>query len=270
MLHLRPQSALNLRSTDDIKYLREQRDFSPYWMSAPPTSTAAGSNLFSTPPIALQIEIATPVSPALENGFSGIAIVDSDPEPIDYFNFKNQVFFPQNTATPPESVATLREPRAQLPTDSPRRHQPQRLLQLTSPAGSPFVPRLLSTPEEGPFPYMAFESSHRETRRRSNLVPSSLTENPQVDIKIYFAYSDELVKLRLDSGTTLSELIRAAARRTPVGWHALHAAPPGCNIGEIEHTDPSTLFKLGSDSDWRNWLERSLESGGRRLVLWAF
>ena len=239
-------------------------------MSAPPTSTAAGSSFFSTPPLAFQIEIATPVSPALENGFSGLSVLDVNPEPVDYFNFKTQVFFPQNAATPPESVATLREPRTQLPTDSPRRHQPQRLLQSTSPAGSPFIPRLLSTPEEGPFPYMEYESSHRQARRRSNLVPPSLIENPHVDIKIYFASSDELVKLRLESGTTLSELIRAAARRTPVGWHALHAAPTGSNIGEIEHTDRSTLFKLGSDSDWRSWLERSLESGGRRLVLWAF
>lgn len=207
-------------------------------------------------------------TPGSRSGTPGdifIAGNDSQSEPVDYFNFK-QAIFPVACSNSGSNSALRSKPW--LGSYFSPQITPivmKRLTRPSSPAISPpFVPQLLPTPEEGPFPHSAYDSG-------STLLPSPIPDWERgvipIDIKVYFWQCGELFKLRLTPEICLADFIIEAARKMPYGWNSVFAPNPGVEIGDILSTDPSTLSEISSEIEWRNWLQRSL--GRRRRLLWA-
>ncbi|KAG8903974.1 hypothetical protein FRB99_002453 [Tulasnella sp. 403] len=192
------------------------------------------------------------------------------PEPIDYFNFK------QRTYLGPSPLPSSKPPRYPgshfSPTITPA--APEVLTRPSSPPlQSGFTHTLFPTPEDEPFPYLSYESSVKsgDLLPTPAHIPLPASPYPQetVNIKVYFHHADELIKFRVSRGLLLADFIGTAAQRMPSGWESLYCTPAGVDVQDIPSMDLRKLKRLSQEQDWQAWLDRSLASASRRLVLWA-
>lgn len=218
---------------------------------------------------------------------------DNDPTPTNTIRKRNvnlgSYFSPAITPAPSDATQqSMASPAAYMQAPLPSFHH--------RPALSAWLPTLAGTPECDPFPYIAYESTyhhqpdHFESEFSSfhlvaptpspPLTTHARTPPPppttdEVTIKVYFRHSDDIVKFRCDrTSTSLADFVRQAARRMPSGWEALYGAedPKGWCVQDIAQAcedDRERMVRLGKDDEWERWLERSLENGGKRLILWA-
>lgn len=155
---------------------------------------------------------------------------------------------------------------------------------------------LPATPEEvDPFPYISYESSFQGTTSDQHHAPQSLhppspydyktlppiparqdVSSVTIDVKLCFPITNDLVKLRVDRGTSLAELKSKAAERMPGGWDTLAVAKEGIDTRDPANVPRKDLEHLGEESQWSNFLSAHnmgvgdvLHSAKPRIVVWA-